>query len=174
MRTLISVAVLAASAVACSGTSSPATTGDSASNALTAADSAAIVAVNARLSAAGLSSDWDAWSADFITDPVRLPPNAPTVSGKASSDAFNRATPKFTTFDVAITSIVGRADLAVATGSFKLSMAAGQDSSGKPTPAVNDQGKFVQVLMKQPDGSWKIARDIWNSDLPVVAAPATK
>jgi ketosteroid isomerase-like protein len=174
MRTLITVAAFAALSAACSGAPSPATTDESASGALTAADSAAIVAVSARLAAAGLSRDWAAWNEDFITDPVRLPPHAPTVSGKASSDALNDATPQFTTFDVAITSIVGRADLAVATGSFKLTVAAGQDSSGKPTPAVNDQGKFVQVLMKQPDGSWKIARDIWNSDLPVVAARATK
>ena len=109
-----------------------------------------------------------------MPEPVRLPPHAPTVAGKAASDAFNRATPKFTTFELAVTSIVGRGDLAVATGSFTLSVAAGKDSAGKATPAVNDQGKFMQVLMKQADGSWKIARDIWNSDLPVGVAPTAK
>ena len=174
MRTLIGVAVFATSAAACSGTPSPATTDHTASVALTPADSTAIVAVNTRLQAAGLSGNWDAWSADFTSEPVRLPPHAPAVTGKAASDAFNRATPKFTTFDLAVTSIVGRGDLAVTTGTFKLSVPAGKDSAGLATPATNDQGKFMQVLMKQADGSWKIARDIWNSDLPATATPPTK
>ncbi|MFN2399130.1 MAG: DUF4440 domain-containing protein [Gemmatimonadaceae bacterium] len=172
MRTLIGVAVFAASAAACSGTPSPPTTDHSASVALSPADSTAIVAVNARLQAAGLSGNWDAWNADFTPEPVRLPPHLPTVSGKAASDAFNRATPKFTKFDFAVTSVVGRGDLAVATGSFTITAPAGKDSAGKATPAINDQGKFIQVLMKQGDGSWKIARDIWNSDLP--ATPPSK
>lgn len=174
MRTLIGVAVFAASAAACSGTQSPATTDHSASGALTPADSTAIVAVNARLQAAGLSGNWDAWNADFTSEPVRLPPHAPALSGKAASDAFNRATPRFTAVDFAITSVVGRGDLAVATGRFRISAPAGKDSAGKTTPAVNDQGKFMQVLMKQADGSWKIARDIWNSDLPATATPTTR
>jgi ketosteroid isomerase-like protein len=37
---------------------------------------------------------------------------------------------------------------------------------------VNDRGKFVVVWKKQTDGGWKIAADIWNSDLPPAAAPA--
>ena len=174
MRSLVGVAVFAASIAACSGRSSRATMDQSASGALTPADSSAIVAISARLQAAGLSANWDTWNGDFTSEPVRLPPNAPTVTGRAASDAFNRATPRFTTFDFAVTSLIGRGDLAVATGSFRISLPAGKDSAGKNTPAVIDQGKFMQVLMKQADGSWKIARDIWNSDLSVAAAPATK
>ena len=51
--------------------------------------------------------------------------------GKAAADAFNRASPKFSTFDLAITSVVGRGDLAVATGNYKASSPAGKDSAGK-------------------------------------------
>jgi ketosteroid isomerase-like protein len=32
--------------------------------------------------------------------------------------------------------------------------------------AMNDVGKYVAVWKKQPDGSWKMIRDIYNSDLP--------
>jgi len=35
---------------------------------------------------------------------------------------------------------------------------------------VRDQGKFVAIWRRQADGSWKLARDIWNSSLPVPAA----
>jgi ketosteroid isomerase-like protein len=32
--------------------------------------------------------------------------------------------------------------------------------------AVLIDGKFMTVLKRQADGSWKIYRDIWNSNLP--------
>lgn len=36
-------------------------------------------------------------------------------------------------------------------------------SGGK---ATLDKGKFLTVWKKQADGSWKIIRDMYNSDLP--------
>jgi ketosteroid isomerase-like protein len=38
-----------------------------------------------------------------------------------------------------------------------------RDPSVKP---VNFDGKFLRVFFRQPDGSWKIARATWSSDLP--------
>jgi ketosteroid isomerase-like protein len=35
--------------------------------------------------------------------------------------------------------------------------------AGKP---VHDRGKYATVWKKQPDGSWKVYLDIFNSDLP--------
>jgi ketosteroid isomerase-like protein len=39
----------------------------------------------------------------------------------------------------------------------------------KPTagPVMKDTGKYLTVWKHQADGSWKIIRDIDNSDLPV-------
>jgi len=34
-------------------------------------------------------------------------------------------------------------------------------------PVVQDRGKGLHVYRRQPDGSWKLAQDIWNSDNPV-------
>jgi ketosteroid isomerase-like protein len=33
--------------------------------------------------------------------------------------------------------------------------------------AMDDIGKYITVYQRQADGSWKIARDIWNSDRPL-------
>lgn len=33
-------------------------------------------------------------------------------------------------------------------------------------PAVTDQGKYLVILERQPDGSWRVARDMDNSDRP--------
>jgi hypothetical protein len=35
-----------------------------------------------------------------------------------------------------------------------------------------DTGKFVTVWRKQVDGSWKIAYDIWNTDIAAPAMPS--
>jgi ketosteroid isomerase-like protein len=39
---------------------------------------------------------------------------------------------------------------------------------------VDDKGKYLSVWKKQADGSWKTVEDIWNSDLPAVAAAPVK
>ena len=142
----------------------------------TAADSTAIAAGLDRMVAAARAGNWDAWAAEYTGDPVRYPPNSPPLVGKAAADAFNRASPKFSTFDGKLTSVAGNGDLAVATGTFSVSGAAGKDSRGQATPAFRDEGTFMQIVQKQSDGSWKITRDIWNSSLPVSgsAMAATK
>lgn len=35
---------------------------------------------------------------------------------------------------------------------------------------MNDSGKYVVIWQRQGDGSWKLAVDIWNSDLPMPTA----
>jgi ketosteroid isomerase-like protein len=58
-------------------------------------------------------------------------------------------------------------DLAWVSGTYELTM---NDPSGKP---ANDRGKYLEVWEKQPDGDWKCAADMWNSDLAALAsAPA--
>jgi ketosteroid isomerase-like protein len=39
---------------------------------------------------------------------------------------------------------------------------------------VTDHGKYVAVWKKQADGNWKVAVDIWNTDLPLPAPPDKK
>ncbi len=51
-------------------------------------------------------------------------------------------------------------DLAVETGSYQLTMV---PKKGKPTP---EKGKYLTVWKRQPDGTWKIVRDIDNTDTP--------
>lgn len=52
-------------------------------------------------------------------------------------------------------------DLAYSSGTYELGF---MDPKGKP---LTDHGKYVTVWRKQADGSWKVAMDIFNSDLPV-------
>jgi ketosteroid isomerase-like protein len=160
--------------VACTGpkSSSAGTEASASTAAFTPADSSAIAALLDRMQVAALAGNWDAWGAEYTAEPVRLPPNAPPVIGKAAADAFNHSgASKFSSFDVKLTSVAGNGDLAVTTGTYTARAAAGKDAGGKATPAVNEEGKFMQSLRKQPDGSWKVERDIWNSSLPLPGTP---
>ena len=163
-------AVVAIIACTGSGSSSTSNTTTSATTGFTTADSTAIVALIDRLRDVGRTSNWDAWSAEYTSDAVRLPPNAAPVMGKKAIDSAARMTPRFSAFDVKDISVVGNSDLAVATGSFSATAPAGKDASGKATPAIHDEGKFMQSLKKQADGSWKVTKDIWNSNLPLPGA----
>lgn len=137
----------------------------------TSADSSAIIALNARLERAARSHQWDGWSAEYAANPVRMPPNMKTISGRAAADAFNHGAPNFTSFDVKVSSIAGNGSMAVAIGEYRAVAPAGKDASGKATAAINEDGKFMQQLARQPDESWKIMRDIWNSNLPAQRLP---
>ncbi|MBC7833703.1 MAG: nuclear transport factor 2 family protein [Phycisphaerales bacterium] len=33
-------------------------------------------------------------------------------------------------------------------------------------PAVHDSGKGINIYHRDPDGTWRVARDAWSSDLP--------
>ncbi len=135
-----------------------------------AADSTAIAALEGRLQSSALAANWDAWATEFTADPVRFPPDAGPLVGKAAADAFNHAAPHFSAVAFTLTSVDVRSDLAVATVSYTAAVPAGKDAAGKAMPAMTLQGNWIQVLRKQPDGGWKISRDIWNSSLPAPGA----
>ena len=61
--------------------------------------------------------------------------------------------------------VAGSGDLAYSTGTYQMSA---PDDSGK---SITDHGKYVAVWKKQADGNWKVAVDIWNTDLPLPAPP---
>ena len=84
-------------------------------------------------------------SAEFTADHVSLPPHAPALVGKTASDAFNRANPKFSNFDVIMTSLVGRGDLAVTTGGYRTTVAPGKSAAGTPTPEQLSGGVFLAL-----------------------------
>ena len=68
---------------------------------------------------------------------------------------------RYTSSDVTVSG-----DLAVAryTGELTITPKAG----GAP---VTERLKGIHVMKRQPDGSWKIAQDVWNSDAPAGPPP---
>jgi uncharacterized protein (TIGR02246 family) len=105
----------------------------------------------------------------YTPDASLFPPNAPIVTG---SEGIHTVWSQFVESPGFASSLqttkveISRAgDLAYAAGTYEDTR---EDAEGNP---VTDRGKWVTVSKKQPDGTWKVIADIWNSDEPAVAPP---
>jgi ketosteroid isomerase-like protein len=68
--------------------------------------------------------------------------------------------------DLKTTAVEGRGDLAYTSGTYRMPLTP-RKAGSKPLPT--EEGKYVTVLKKQGDGSWKIAYDIWNANGPAAS-----
>ncbi len=100
--------------------------------------------------------------ADMVTDDVvTMPPNQPAVVGKDATRSWWSEG-----FDAARSHLeVSAQELEVA-GDWAFDRL---DWTMETTPTgggetTRDNGKSVWIWRQQPDGSWQIARSIWNSD----------
>jgi uncharacterized protein (TIGR02246 family) len=107
--------------------------------------------------------DADRWIALWSEDGVQLPPDEPPVVGKKRiGDRIRAGLDRFK-FDMAITNEEVRTsgDLAFARGHYRATLTPRQ--GGKQ---IFIDGKYMTILVRQTDGSWKIHRDIFNSNVP--------
>ncbi len=97
--------------------------------------------------------------AAFFTDDVMLlPPDQPMIRGKkAFVEAYQSRMKENSggTHSNALVEYGVEGDLAYQVGTFAIT------DTDPP-----EQGKFVNILKRQPDGSWKVSVSIFNSDKP--------
>ncbi|MFL5402840.1 MAG: YybH family protein [Gemmatimonadales bacterium] len=126
-------------------------------------DSASVAAVDSAFMAAANAGNVDAMAAVYATDAALLPPNLPLQRGRAAIRRFwSGLLDAYTvTFEIAPDMIEGRGDLAYNLGHYRFSAVPKEKSA----PGIADEGKFVEILKKQPDGSWRYVVDIYNSNL---------
>ncbi|HJU74575.1 MAG TPA: SgcJ/EcaC family oxidoreductase [Gemmatimonadaceae bacterium] len=167
MRRILAIgsAVSLVLALACARQPGADTTPDSAAAATAdpAAVRQAIEAANAKAADALNKGDVETWLTNYTPDAVVLPPNQPAWRGQESMRSGAQAmlsAVKISNAVVQVEDVAVSGDLAVETGVFTMTL------TPKQGKAVNDKGKYVTVWQRQPDGSWKAIRDIFNSDLP--------
>ena len=129
--------------------------------------------LDAQWSKAAAAKDLEQIVAYYSEDAVVLPPNATSTETRETiRDVWKDvlAAPGLVIAWKPIKVKVGSSgDMAWLSGTYELTV---NDPSGKP---ANDRGKYLEVWEKQPDGNWKCAADMWNSDLAASAsAPAEK
>ena len=106
----------------------------------------------------------EAYASYATADARWLPPESPAIAGREAIaeyvGAFT-AMPDFqVTWDHPHVVVSRGGDIAYSVGTYRGS---GQDAEGNTQVF---EGKLVNIWHKQPDGSWKIAVGIWNTDQP--------
>ncbi|HUR94268.1 MAG TPA: DUF4440 domain-containing protein [Gemmatimonadales bacterium] len=135
---------------------------------LAAADLAAIRATDSAFASAAGSGDAAAVAAIYAPDAQLMPPNAPTIEGRDAVQKFwgGLLGAYQVKFQLGADEIEGRGDLAYARGHFVLD----GTPKGKGIPPLHEEGKYLEILRRQPDGHWRYAVDMYSSDLPAPAA----
>jgi uncharacterized protein (TIGR02246 family) len=134
-----------------------------------AADTAAITALNNQSAAAFNANDAAAVAATFTDDAIMMPENQAAVEGRAAIQAWYAAMFKYdvksadTPLEIQVAG-----DWAYERGNGTVTAT---PKSGKP---ITISLKYLRVIKRQADGSWKGYRLIVNSNNPPPAATAKK
>jgi uncharacterized protein (TIGR02246 family) len=131
---------------------------------LSAEDETAIRALDAQWARAATAGDANAVAALYASDATVLPPMEPIRQGEAAKKYWIDFTNAFSgPTELATTAVEGRGDLAYASGTYRLTLTP-RKAGAKPLPT--EEGKYLEVLKKQADGSWKILYDMWSPSAP--------
>jgi ketosteroid isomerase-like protein len=123
----------------------------------------AIDSAETRFSTALMKGDTAGINSVYADDAVILPPNMKAQRGRAGLSQMHAAMLANVTYPaVSLKSedLIVSGDYGIERGSFRMTI---QPKVGKP---MEDVGKFISIWKKQPDGSWKMIRDMFSSDLP--------
>ena len=151
-----SVMVLVA-LMTCVGCQSPAAVS------LTGGDEAALrEALDIEMKAAN-AADEAGWASVYAEDAIVLRPHSSAVEGRQAIQQWLETLPPISNAKGEVREIVGYGDLAYTSGTYSMTFTI----PGAPTP-IEERGKFLQIYRKQSDGSWKMTREIYNSDLPLL------
>ena len=153
---LIGCLVLAALAVACSSAPPPAPdTRD--------ADMRAVKDVEAAWGKDVATKDPEKFAGYFADDGSALYPGMPVLNGKQAiknAMAPFMADPNFSlAFQGARAEASKGGDMVYTQGTYTATM-----TNPKTKKPMTDKGKYLTIYRKQPDGSWKVAADAYNSD----------
>lgn len=162
---ILLAAITTLAAAACAPNKS--STGDSVAAATPTVDTAgvqrAIDSANARLSTSFTKADAQGLGAEFADDAIAMEPNVKAARGRNEVDKLYAAklrSARFPSVSFKTTDLVVNGQFAIESGTYDITT---QPQKGSP---VRDVGKYLTVWKKQPDGSWKIFRDIGNTDQP--------
>jgi ketosteroid isomerase-like protein len=130
---------------------------------LAAADLAAIRATDSAFASLAAAGDAAGLAGKYLPDAHLMPPNAPGIRGREAVQKFWSGFTDAYQLRMSVTAdeIEGRGDLAYARGRYTLDAT----PKGKGSP-VHDEGKYLEILRRQPDGTWGYAVDMYSSDLP--------
>lgn len=126
-----------------------------------------IEAANQKMMSAMLAGDLAGSLANYTDSAVVMMPGMPAMRGRMAYESGFKGmlgAMKVTAGTFHTDDIIASGDLVVETGTFQMTTV---PKGGK---AMEEKGKYIAVWKKQMDGSWKIVRDINNSDMMPMAS----
>ena len=126
-----------------------------------------IEAANQKAISAMLAGDLAGSVANYTDSAVVMMPGMPAMRGRMAYEAGFKGmmgAMKITAGTFHTDDIIASGDLVVETGTFQMTTI---PNGGKP---MEEKGKYITVWKKQMDGSWKVVRDINNSDMMPMAS----
>lgn len=129
---------------------------------LTDADRSAINALDQEFARLARAHALDTLVNNYYTeDAIVLAPNAPAATGRAAILALLSTYPPFSDFQLRTEEINGAGTTGWVRGRYSMVMAP------PGAAAIPDSGKYLEIWHKQADGTWKVIRDMFNSDVPL-------
>ncbi len=107
--------------------------------------------------------DVEAWAELFSEDGVQMPPHVQANVGRPMIRAWSQGFlhPFHANFALEVHEVRVSGDWAFERGRYTIALT--PKAGGPP---IGDVGKYITLYQRQADGSWKVGRDIWNSDNP--------
>lgn len=137
---------------------------DSSPDSLEASAKAAIDSNHKAFLAAMMSNDADALAALVTSDAVFMPPNDSSRLGQEGVRSWYKgivAQFKITTINITDREVIVAGDWGIERLNFAWTLT--PVAGGAET---TDKGRVIAIWHKEPDGTWKIRNDIWNSSIP--------
>jgi uncharacterized protein (TIGR02246 family) len=166
------ILLMAAAAFLCGCTTTSPTTSQAHPDTAPPDDIAAIRKLFADNAAALTAGDLAALARIYEEDAIQLPPNSPALTGweaiRSTLENGFKGIKVAATIEVVEVSTAN--SWAFARGTYRT--VTNPQGGGQPTVAT---GNWLDILRRQPDGSWKIARSTWSSEEQpdVTASPPT-
>ena len=112
-----------------------------------------------------------AGAAAYTDDAILMPPNHSPVEGKQAIERYLAeigSQLQASNFQLSILEVDVQGDTTIVRGTYSSSFTV----PGTDAP-MEDRGKTLNVWKRQANGSWKLHRDIWNSNMPIPVSPQT-
>jgi len=107
----------------------------------------------------------DAVIAYYTDDALQMAPNSPVVKGRDSIRALYTAMMqsgmKINSASFTVTDVQAAGNVAYEIGTYDMTMTI------PGVGEIDDNGKYITVWKQQADKLWKVAAEIWNTDMPL-------
>ena len=115
-------------------------------------------------SAANIAGDTEPYISVHDKEIIKMAPNKPAVYGRSALEEGKREGHKkwkYESQDIKIEETRVAGDWGFARGTYT-----GTLTSKSGSKTINVDGKYLTIFKRQADGSWKIFRDCYNSNVP--------